>query len=158
MAKPVRAMSASRPTGSGRGSFASPPRPIASGVSKAVAMKNLKPASVIGAMSSSTDLVMMNVLPHTTTTTHRDAIARVRGVMPVPRSAGCGIRGAVHRIQVVALVPGCVAAVEEVEPRGRVFREVCIFGQSFFERVGKLRISVQHLARDLFGDIRLHVL
>src|SRR5688500_9878475 len=65
---------------------------------------------------------------------------------------------AVDRIQAVAGVPGGMAAVEEFEARGGVFRELFVARDALFELGLQRRVRGEHFARDVFGDVGLHVL
>src|SRR5690606_13035589 len=67
-------------------------------------------------------------------------------------------RRAQYRIQVVALVPRRMQAVEEVQPRARAFGELRVVAQLLFEASLQCRILGQHFAGDFFGHVRLHVL
>src|SRR3546814_14731507 len=63
-----------------------------------------------------------------------------------------------HRIQVEPLVPRRMQAVEEVQPRARACRELRVVAQLLLEPHLQCRVLRQHLARDLLGHVRLHVL
>src|SRR3954454_4288825 len=67
------------------------------------------------------------------------------------------VRRAVDRVEVVALVPGRVAAIEEVAPRRRALRERRILGKALLEGGAERRILRQHLRRHVLGDVGLHV-
>lgn len=64
----------------------------------------------------------------------------------------------VHRIQVQPIIPRGRQSVEEIEPRLGIRSEFRILGQLPFERLPHLWILGQHVARNLFRDVRLHVL
>src|SRR6266852_1349576 len=66
------------------------------------------------------------------------------------------LRGSHDRIEVEALVPARVAAVEELEACGRVLRELCVLRDLLPEFGRERRIAGEHLARHGFGDVRLY--
>src|SRR5258708_38396103 len=63
-----------------------------------------------------------------------------------------------HRIQIVPGIPGRVTPQEELQACARARGEGCILLQPAREFGLQLGALLEHFARDLLGDVRLHVL
>src|SRR5258706_1251949 len=60
-----------------------------------------------------------------------------------------------HRIEVVALVPARVAAMEEGQPLALALRELGVGFEPAPELGGERGVGRHHLARDILGDVIL---